>query len=124
MSEGLERFKGEGDFMKCHFIEQFTKPDEKISIYKTGKFLDFCRGPHIPSTGKDQGIQAAEHRRAPTGWGREESAAAAHLRDVVFLEERSRRLPEQASKRPRSATIACWASSSICSRSRNSPGRG
>jgi threonyl-tRNA synthetase len=51
-SEGLAKFKGEGDFMKTHFIEQFTKPDEKISIYKTGKFLDFCRGPHIPSTGK------------------------------------------------------------------------
>src|SRR5712675_440860 len=50
--EGLEKFKGEGDFMKCHFIEQFTMPDEKISIYKTGKFLDFCRRPHIPSTGK------------------------------------------------------------------------
>src|SRR6266481_1677317 len=50
--EGLQRFKSEGDFMKCHFIEQFTKPDEKISIYKTGKFLDFCRGPHIPSTGR------------------------------------------------------------------------
>ncbi len=51
-TEGLQRFKNEGDFMKCHFIEQFTKPDEKISIYKTGKFLDFCRGPHLPSTGK------------------------------------------------------------------------
>ncbi|HTR67483.1 MAG TPA: threonine--tRNA ligase, partial [Terriglobales bacterium] len=51
-SEGLEKFKGEGDFMKCHFIEQFTKPDEKISIYRTGKFTDFCRGPHIPSTGR------------------------------------------------------------------------
>jgi threonyl-tRNA synthetase len=50
--EALERFKAEGDFMKCHFIEQFTRADEKISIYKTGKFLDFCRGPHIPSTGK------------------------------------------------------------------------
>src|SRR4029077_12083744 len=50
--EGLERFKQEGDFMKCHFIEQFTAPDEKISIYRTGKFVDFCRGPHIPSTGK------------------------------------------------------------------------
>ncbi|HWX94388.1 MAG TPA: threonine--tRNA ligase [Terriglobales bacterium] len=50
--EGLEKFKGEGDFMKCHFIEQFTQPEEKISIYKTGRFLDFCRGPHIPSTGK------------------------------------------------------------------------
>jgi threonyl-tRNA synthetase len=51
-AEGLEKFKAEGDFMKCHFIEQFTKPDEKISIYKTGKFTDFCRGPHIPSTGR------------------------------------------------------------------------
>ncbi len=50
--EGLERFRGEGDFMKCHFIEQFTAPQEKISIYRTGKFLDFCRGPHIPSTGR------------------------------------------------------------------------
>ena len=50
--QGLEEFKKEGDFMKCHFIEQFTKPEEKISIYRTGKFTDFCRGPHIPSTGK------------------------------------------------------------------------
>ncbi|MGA8866938.1 MAG: threonine--tRNA ligase [Candidatus Sulfotelmatobacter sp.] len=50
--EGLAEFKKDGDFMKCHFIEQFTKPDEKISIYRTGKFTDFCRGPHIPSTGR------------------------------------------------------------------------
>ena len=50
--EGLERFKSEGDFMKCHFIEQFTAPEEKISLYRSGKFVDFCRGPHIPSTGK------------------------------------------------------------------------
>src|SRR5712672_3284502 len=50
--QGLAEFKKDGDFMKCHFIEQFTKADEKISIYRTGKFTDFCRGPHIPSTGK------------------------------------------------------------------------
>src|SRR3954470_14361278 len=50
--EGLKQFKAEGDFMKCHFIEQFTQPDEKISLYRTGKFVDFCRGPHIPGTGK------------------------------------------------------------------------
>src|SRR5213080_3921881 len=50
--EGLKQFKQEGDFMKCHFIEQFTKHDEKISLYRTGKFVDFCRGPHVPSTGK------------------------------------------------------------------------
>src|SRR5580698_2853674 len=50
--DGLAQFEKEGDFMKVHFIKQFTKPDEKISIYRTGKFTDFCRGPHIPSTGK------------------------------------------------------------------------
>src|SRR5512146_3214714 len=50
--EALKKYGAEGDFMKCHFIEQFTKPGEDVSIYKTGKFLDFCRGPHIPSTGK------------------------------------------------------------------------
>jgi len=26
--------------------------DERISIYKQGNFVDFCRGPHVPSTGK------------------------------------------------------------------------
>ncbi len=50
--QALERAKREGDFMKAHFIEQFTKPGEKVSFYTTGKFLDFCRGPHLPSTGK------------------------------------------------------------------------
>jgi threonyl-tRNA synthetase len=48
----LKRFREDGDFMKCHFIEQFTKPGETISVYKTGKFTDFCRGPHVPSTGR------------------------------------------------------------------------
>jgi threonyl-tRNA synthetase len=50
--EGLNRFRTEGDFMKVHFIEQFTKPGEPISTYRNGKFVDFCRGPHVPSTGR------------------------------------------------------------------------
>jgi threonyl-tRNA synthetase len=50
--QALERAQREGDFMKAHFIEQFTKPGENVSFYTTGKFLDFCRGPHLPSTGK------------------------------------------------------------------------
>src|SRR6476661_9105814 len=49
---GLARFRSEGDFMKVHFIEQFTRPGEPISIYRNGKFVDFCRGPHVPSTGR------------------------------------------------------------------------
>src|SRR5271170_7712089 len=50
--EGLEAFKGADDFMKVHFVERFTKPGEMISLYRNGHFIDFCRGPHVPSTGR------------------------------------------------------------------------
>src|SRR6476646_5156535 len=50
--EGLNRFRSEGDFMKVHFVEQFTKAGDPITIYRNGKFVDFCRGPHVPSTGR------------------------------------------------------------------------
>lgn len=50
--EGLTQFKADGDFMKVHFIERFTHPGEEISLYRNGNFVDFCRGPHVPSTGR------------------------------------------------------------------------
>ena len=87
--EGLERFKSEGDFMKCHFIEQFTSPDEKISIYKTGKFTDFLPRTAHPVHRAYQGIQAAQYRGCLLAGRREERAAAAHLRHLVLLQERS-----------------------------------
>jgi threonyl-tRNA synthetase len=48
----LARFKASNDFMKAHFVERFTKPGEEISFYRNGAFEDFCRGPHVPSTGR------------------------------------------------------------------------
>jgi threonyl-tRNA synthetase len=54
---GLARFRAEGDFMKVHFIEQFTKPGDPISLYRNGNFVDFCRGPHIPSTGRIKALK-------------------------------------------------------------------
>jgi threonyl-tRNA synthetase len=50
--QSLDRFKAGNDFMKAHFVERFTKPGENISFYRNGKFEDFCRGPHVPSTGR------------------------------------------------------------------------
>jgi threonyl-tRNA synthetase len=50
--EGVAHFKADQDFMKVHFIERFTHPGEDISLYRNGKFVDFCRGPHVPSTGR------------------------------------------------------------------------
>jgi threonyl-tRNA synthetase len=48
--EGLKLFEQMGEFLKCELIEE--KADNVFSAYRTGKFLDFCRGPHIPSTGR------------------------------------------------------------------------
>src|ERR1700760_1834308 len=50
--KGLTDYSAQGEFMKVHFIERFTKPGDDISLYKNGGFTDFCRGPHVPSTGR------------------------------------------------------------------------
>jgi threonyl-tRNA synthetase len=49
---GLKDYSEHGEFMKVHFIEKFTQPGDEISLYRNGKFVDFCRGPHVPSTGR------------------------------------------------------------------------
>ena len=50
--EALEGFERDGDFMKTHFVTKFTQPDDQVSFYRNGGFVDFCRGPHVPSTGR------------------------------------------------------------------------
>jgi threonyl-tRNA synthetase len=49
---GLKDYSEHGEFMKVHFIEKFTQPGDEISLYRNGEFVDFCRGPHVPSTGR------------------------------------------------------------------------
>ena len=49
---GLADYQQHGEFMKVHFIERFTQPGDSISLYRNGGFTDFCRGPHVPSTGR------------------------------------------------------------------------
>ncbi|MGB7026735.1 MAG: threonine--tRNA ligase [Candidatus Acidiferrum sp.] len=47
--EALELYKKNNQIFKCELVEE--KANElMVSFYTTGKFLDFCRGPHIPST--------------------------------------------------------------------------
>jgi threonyl-tRNA synthetase len=48
----LEEFARDGDFMKIHFVTKFTEPGSEVSFYRNGHFIDFCRGPHVPSTGR------------------------------------------------------------------------
>jgi threonyl-tRNA synthetase len=50
--QALAEFDRDGDFMKAHFVTKFTEPGSQVSFYRNGKFVDFCRGPHVPSTGR------------------------------------------------------------------------
>ena len=50
--KGLQDYAAQGEFMKLHFIERFTEAGDEISLYRNGSFTDFCRGPHVPSTGR------------------------------------------------------------------------
>ncbi len=44
-------FKSIGEKYKAEWIGEIP-PDEAITIYKQGRFVDLCTGPHLPSTGK------------------------------------------------------------------------
>jgi threonyl-tRNA synthetase len=50
--QALAEFEKDGDFMKTHFVTKFTEPGSEVSFYRNGEFVDFCRGPHVPSTGR------------------------------------------------------------------------
>ncbi len=49
--DAIEYFDGIGEKYKSLIIQSI--PDnEQVSLYKEGDFIDLCRGPHVPSTGK------------------------------------------------------------------------
>ncbi len=47
--EAIGHFKDKSEIYKVELMEEL--PDEIISCYQQGDFLDMCRGPHIPHTG-------------------------------------------------------------------------
>jgi len=47
--EAIELYKKSNQIFKCELVEE-KAVEPMVSFYTTGKFLDFCLGPHIPST--------------------------------------------------------------------------
>src|SRR5271165_3249475 len=50
-AEALELYRKWDQSFKCELVEEKVV-EPMVSFYSTGKFIDFCRGPHIPSTGR------------------------------------------------------------------------
>jgi len=49
--DAVRFFRSIGEKYKAEWIQEIPQ-DEEISIYRQGKFVDLCTGPHLPSTGK------------------------------------------------------------------------
>jgi len=49
-AEAVRRFRAMGEHYKVEIVEGI--PDDTVSLYHQGEFVDLCRGPHVPSTGK------------------------------------------------------------------------
>ena len=50
-NEAIAMFKNMGEHYKAEIIQSIPE-GEKITLYRQGRFVDLCRGPHCPSTGK------------------------------------------------------------------------
>ena len=49
--KAVEFFRSIGEEYKAEIIESIPS-DEDLTLYRQGDFIDLCRGPHLPSTGK------------------------------------------------------------------------
>lgn len=49
--KAIQLFDSLGEHYKCEIIKDIPA-DETLSLYRQGDFVDLCRGPHVPSTGK------------------------------------------------------------------------
>ncbi|HEX6136146.1 MAG TPA: threonine--tRNA ligase [Casimicrobiaceae bacterium] len=49
--DAVRYFESIGEHYKAEIIASIPS-DEPISLYSEGKFIDLCRGPHVPSTGR------------------------------------------------------------------------
>ncbi len=44
-------FRRAGESFKAEWVGELP-PDEELSVYRQGDWIDLCRGPHLPSTGR------------------------------------------------------------------------
>jgi threonyl-tRNA synthetase len=82
-AEALRLFTDRGQTLKCELIRE--KAGETVQCYTMGDFIDFCLGPHQPSTGS---LRAFKLRESPSQsyWkGREGNPAMQRIYGYAFF---------------------------------------
>ncbi len=49
-ADAIELFRSMGEHYKAEILEGI--PEDPVSLYRQGEFVDLCRGPHVPSTNR------------------------------------------------------------------------
>jgi threonyl-tRNA synthetase len=53
--EAIRFFRERGELYKVDILESIEEPT--VSLYSQGEFVDLCRGPHVPSTGRVRALK-------------------------------------------------------------------
>ena len=102
--EAIAFFKEMGEEYKAEIIADIPS-DQDLSLYRQGDFIDLCRGPHVPSTGKIPAIKLMKlagaywrgdsnnemlQRIYGTAWSNKKQLKA-HVRRIEEAEKRDHR---------------------------------
>jgi threonyl-tRNA synthetase len=96
----VELFRNLGEQYKVEILEEI--PEETVSLYRQGDWVDLCRGPHVPSTGAIRAFKLTSV--AGAYWrGDEDNEMLQRIYGTSFASEKSLRehlkLLEEAKKR-------------------------
>ena len=85
-AEALDLYRKTGQIFKCELVEE-KAVEPMVSFYTTGNFIDFCRGPHIPSTGRIQAFKLMNV--AGAYWkGQEDNPQMQRIYGACFVEQK------------------------------------
>ena len=115
--EAVAYFKSHGRGLQGRDHRAASRPARTSRCTARARFEDLCRGPHVPSHGQAEALQADEGGRRLLARRPPQRDAAAHLRHGLGDEGRAGSSTCTCSRRPRSATTASSAASSTCSTS-------
>lgn len=100
--EAIKFFESKREIYKVDIIKHSIPEGEEISVYKQGEFVDLCRGPHLPSTGKAGAFKLVSVSGAY--WrGKETNPMLQRIYGVAFWDEKELKnylnMLEEAKKR-------------------------
>jgi len=84
-SEAIEIFEKQGDTLKVEIVSGI--PDGTVSCYRQKDFIDLCRGPHVPSTGK-LGVFKLTHAAGAYWKGDEQNPMLQRIYGASFLTQK------------------------------------